>query len=436
MLLGFPILVGQLGNIVTGFADNIMVGHYSTEALAAASFVNNLFNTAILGCVGFTYGLTPLVGALFAEGNSLRIGGLTRLAMRINLVFTLLIMAVMTAVYFNLHHMGLPPELLPTVRPYFLLVLAGMIPVTVFNVMLQWSYAIGNTALPMWITLGGNVLNIAGNYLLIFGHGGFDAMGLTGAGISTLFSRLVCPAIILGVFFLARRNAGYNRGWREAAPRTGDSRLVWRTSCPVALQMMFETGAFSGAAVLVGWLGAVPLAAYQIIVVVGMLGFCVYYSIGSAIAVKVSQASATGPEPWRGMRHMAWAGYHIMLVFMVVASLVFWFFGADIMSIFTDDAAVLALASSLIFPLVLYQLGDATQVTFANALRGTAHVMPMLAIAFVSYIAVGLPSTYLLCFTAGLGLWGVVLSFSVSLFLAAALFLFFFLRATRRTVLN
>ncbi len=188
MLLGFPILVGQLGNIVTGFADNIMVGHYSTEALAAASFVNNLFNTAILGCVGFTYGLTPLVGALFAEGNSLRIGALTRLAMRINLVFTLLIMAVMTAVYFNLHHMGLPPELLPTVRPYFLLVLAGMIPVTVFNVMLQWSYAIGNTALPMWITLGGNVLNIAGNYLLIFGHGGFDAMGLTGAGISTLFS--------------------------------------------------------------------------------------------------------------------------------------------------------------------------------------------------------------------------------------------------------
>lgn len=100
------------------------------------------------------------------------------------------------------------------------------------------------------------------------------------------------------------------------------------------------------------------------------------------------------------------------------------------MGAFTDDPKVLALALSLITPLVLYQFGDATQVTFANALRGTARVKPMLWISFFSYVVLGLPVTYMFCFTAGWGVYGVVLSFSVSLLTAAALFLAFFLRAT------
>lgn len=101
------------------------------------------------------------------------------------------------------------------------------------------------------------------------------------------------------------------------------------------------------------------------------------------------------------------------------------------MHLFSDDTAVLALAGTVIIPLLLYQLGDATQIAFSNALRGTSKVMPMVWIAFVSYMMAGLPSTYLLAFTAGLGIYGLVLSFSVSLFLAAALFLYFFMRATR-----
>lgn len=117
---------------------------------------------------------------------------------------------------------------------------------------------------------------------------------------------------------------------------------------------------------------------------------------------------------------------------MLLSCSLFIFFGRPIMGIFTEDAAVRALAYTLIFPLVVYQLGDATQITFANALRGTSHVMPMLWCAFVSYVIVGLPSTYLLGFTVGWGLWGIILSFSFSLFMAAALYFYFFMRATRK----
>ena len=429
--LGLPILVGQLGMIVVGFADNIMVGHYSTAALASASFVNNLFNVAIFCCVGFTYGLTPLAGALFGKGDRRQIGALTRVAMWLNIAYTLLVTAIMTAIYFNLDRLGQPAELLPLIRPYFILYLIGMLPVAVFNVAAQWSYAINNTAMPMWIILGANCLNVAGNYALIYGNWGMPELGLFGAGLSTLAARIVCPLTILAALMAARKFRDYREGLLHTPSRKGDARLLWRTSLPVSLQMTFESGSFTAAAVMVGWLGAVPLAAFQVAVIVGMLGFCVYYSLGSAISVKVANAAGLGSR--EGMRHVAWAGYHIMLALMMCASLIFVFGGRHLMAFFSNDPEVIALAASLIFPLVLYQLGDATQITFANALRGTSHVMPMLWIAFFSYIVVGIPATYVCCFPAGLGTYGVILSFSVALFLAAALFLHSFRKTTRKT---
>ena len=385
--LGLPILVGQLGMIVTAFADNIMVGRYSTAALASSSFVNGVFNVVIFCCLGFTYGLTPLIGALYGQKRHRDIGALLRNGLFLNVLYSLVLTAALGVLYFYLDRLGQPEELLPLIRPYYLTALAGILPVCVFNVFAQWSYATTDTGTPMWIILGGNVFNIIGNYLLIFGH------------------------------FRAGRLSRTSLG------------RVWRTSLPVSMQMTFESGSFSFAAIMSGWLGAIPLAAFQIIVITGTLGFCVYYSVGAAISVVVANVAGSGDTAL--MRRAAWQGYHIMLVLMTCSSLIFALAGRTILGVFTDDPVVLAAAVALIFPLVLYQLGDATQITFANALRGTSHVMPMLWIAFVSYVVVGIPATYLLGFPAGMGLYGILLSFSVSLFLAGALFLVFFLRATR-----
>lgn len=427
--LAGPILAGQLGSIATGFADNIMVGRYSTEALASASFVNNLFNVAVLACVGFTMGITPLVAALYSRGESGRIGALMRSATAVNLVFAAVAILVMGGVYLSLDYMRQPPELLPLIRPYFLLTLAGLLPVTLFNVFEQWSFGINNTVAPMWVILGGNLLNILGNWLLIYGVGGCPELGLTGAGISTLVSRLAICLAMIWYFGASHAGRPYRHAFAAARSNRKDARTLTGTSLPVALQMCFETSAFGIGAVMVGELGAVPLAAYQIVLITGTLGFCIYYSVGAAMSVRV--ANAAGQDDRARMRHVAWTGYHIILAIMVLSCSVFIFGGRYIMGAFTDDSAVLTLALSLIFPLVLYQAGDATQITFANALRGTAKVMPMLWISFVSYLVIGLPVTYLLCFKAGLGVYGVMLSFTVSLLTAGLLFLTYFLRATR-----
>lgn len=442
--LGFPVLISQLGVIVVGFADNIMVGQYSTDALASASFVNNLFNLPLMAAMGFSFGLTPMVGALYTNGDERRIGRLLRAGALVNLLLGILLIALMSVIYILLPQLGQPENLLPTIRPYMVIHIVGLLPICVFNAFAQWSYGIRNTAMPMWIMLAGNLLNILGNYLLIYGYGGFPELGLTGAGLSTLAARTFCMTAIIILFLRSPKYTEYRNGFTiksTAAVSTkvetlGELRRnVTRMSWPVGLQMGFETAAFSGCAIFCGWLGEIELAAYQMIIVIGTLGFCIYYAMGTAIAVLVSNEagndSPDSPPAALRMRHKAEAGYAVVLTCALISSLFFGLGARHIMHLFTSDPAVLAMAVTLIFPLVLYQLGDATQITFANALRGSGNVRPMMWIALVSYILVGIPSSYILAFPLGMGLYGIVLSFSISLFLAGILFLIFFMRTTK-----
>ena len=430
--LGIPILISQLGMIVVAFADNIMVGRYSTEALASASFVNNVFNVAKFACLGFSYGLTPLIGALFTQKRDTTIGGMIKNGLLINIIFSLLVTTIMFILWLNIDRLGQPEELMPLIKPYYLIVMAGMLPIAIFNVFAQWLFAINRTKLPMWILLSANSLNILGNWLLIYGKCGFPELGLIGAGYSTLFARVLCPVVVMVIFFLYKDFRTYRDGFKASRINSMMIGQINRTSWPVSLQMTFESGSFTIAAVMAGWLGAISLASFQIIVITGTLGFCIYYSMGSAVSVLV--ANAAGLNDRIGMRRIAFAGYHIMLTLAAISSTLFIVFGHEFINAFTEDPEVIAATVVLIVPLVLYQMGDATQINFANALRGTSHVMPMIWIAFVSYVVIGIPATYLLAFTASMGTYGIILSFSVSLFIAAALFLYFFMRATKRYI--
>ena len=197
--LGLPIAVGQLGVIIMGFADTMMVGRYSTGALAASSFVNSVFNLVAFLLMGYSYGLTPLVGSLFGRGCKSQAGTTLGSAVVCNLLFALLLMAVMGWGYTQLHHMGQPAEIMPLVRPYYLAVLASVPFLALFNALRQFTDGITETRTAMWALLTGNGLNILGNWLLIYGIGPFPELGLLGAGLSTLCSRVVMAVVLLAV---------------------------------------------------------------------------------------------------------------------------------------------------------------------------------------------------------------------------------------------
>ena len=126
--LGLPIVIGQLGMIVLGFADTLMIGHHSTEDLAGASFVNNMFNLAIIFATGFSYGLTPIVGSLFGQGEQKAVGRTLKNALLVNGLIGIMLTLVMGALYLNIHRLGQPEELLPLMRPYYMGVFVSVIP--------------------------------------------------------------------------------------------------------------------------------------------------------------------------------------------------------------------------------------------------------------------------------------------------------------------
>lgn len=427
--LGWPILVGQLGVIVVGFADTLMVGRYNTDALAAASFVNNIFTLISLLIMGFSYGLTPLISAHYSRGEHAEAGVTFKNAIISNLLYTALLLIVMGIFYFFLDRMGQEEKLLPLMRPYYLIIWTSMLFVALFNIMKQFADGTLDTAKAMWILLSGNVINIVGNYMLIYGNLGAPELGLTGAGLSTWFARL-CMAVLFAVILLrSKRYLPFRAGFQNGKITTQEVKRISRLSLPVSLQMGMETGSFTFSAVMAGWISAVTLASYQIIVTIGTLGFLFYYSIGASLAIRVGGFTGLGDKV--SIRRAAFAGCHILLVWAAVASVLFFFFGQPLISLFSNDPDVIKTAVALILPLIMYQFADAMQICFANALRGMTDVVAMMWIAFVSYLIVGIPTGYFLGFVMGWGETGIFLAFSVGLFMAAVLFYKRFLRISK-----
>lgn len=424
--LGVPVLVTQVGIIVVSFADTMMVGAYGTLELGAASFVNNIFLVPIVAMIGFSNGMTPIIGALFGKSQLEDSGTALRAGLIFNIGMAALFTLIMGVVYRLLPWFGQPEELMPLIEPYYLIILTSVIPNTVFTCCQNSSNGMTDTVMPMWIMIGGNLLNILGNYLLIFGKFGFPEMGLIGAGISTAVSRYAMAAAILGCFGLRRRYAAMRRGGRRRPGRPVFSK-VWKTSYPIMILNGVECCLWALGAVVCGWFGTAQLASYQIANIVGQFGFMIYFSVGIAVSVRV--ANFTGQRDAAAVRGSAVAGTHLMMVLATLASLIFVFAGARLFRLFTADEAVIAAGLPLVLPLVIYQYFDALQVNFGGALRGTGFVKPLITVAVVSYIVVGIGSLFALAKGLIPGNVGVYYSFGITLLCAAVMLIYYFKKA-------
>ncbi len=430
--IGLPIVFGQLGMIILGFADTIMIGRHTAIELAAASLVNNIFTLAIIFGTGFAYGLTPIVGELFGKGDRESIGEMLKNSLLANTIMALFITAIMTVLYFNIDKMGQPEELMPHVKPYFLVTLASMIFVMLFNAFKQFAEGITDTKTPMWILFAGNAINIIGNYILIYGKCGAPELGLLGAGLSTLASRIAMLLAFIVIFAKARRYAPYRQGFLQSHLSMTQFRKLNSVGWPVAMQMGMESASFNLSAVMVGWLGSLQLAAHQIGITFATLSYMILYGVGAATAIRVSYFK--GMQETSNARRASFAGFHLVLVVIVAVS-IFYLLARNAMGgWFTDDREVSAMAATLVYVMILYQIGDGTQIVFANALRGISDVKPMMYIAFFAYFVISLPASYLLGFTFGLGLYGIWLAYPIGLTTAGVLFYLRFNKMTAKTL--
>ena len=337
----------------------------------------------------------------------------------------------MAILYCNLDKLGQPPELMPLIRPYYLTILASLVFVLLFNAFRQFADGIMDTRTSMWILLGGNLLNIAGNWLLIYGVGGFPELGLTGAGISTLFSRIVMLLVFAVLFFKLPRYRAYRDGFARATVNRTDFYRLNALGWPLALQMGMETASFSLTTIMVGWIGTIALAAHQVMLTISTLFFMMYYGMGAATAVQVSHFR--GQNRPTDVRRAAFTGFGLITVMAIISNTLFWQFRPHIGEWFTDNPDVILALGGLFLPMMLYQFGDSLQIAFANALRGILDVKIMMLYSFIAYFIISLSASYLFGFIMNGGLPGIWMAFPLGLTSAGIMFCLRFLYKTRKT---
>lgn len=411
--LGLPIMIGQLGMIILGFADTMMVGHHSTTELGAASFVNNIINLVIITATGFSYGLTPIVGGLFGREELPQAGRALRCALLANLMAGAIMMAALGILYFNVGNIGQPKELLPYIKPYYLVLLASIPFVMLFNAFKQFTDSITETRTSMWILLSGNLLNIIGNYVLIYGKAGMPEMGVVGAGVATLLSRVVMVALFLFVFLSRKKMRPYREGFFVLGWSRQLVRRLVSLGTPIALEMGMETASFSLSIIMVGWLGTIALASHQVMITISQFTFMVYYGLGAAVAVRTSYFN--GQDDRDNVRHTVVAGLQVMVALELLLSGIIFLLRNHIGGWFTDSAKVSSTVISLMVPFFIYQFGDGLQINYANALRGIADVKPLMVIAFIAFFVISLPVGYFCGFVLNFGLVGVWMAFPFGL---------------------
>lgn len=406
-------MIGQLGMIILGFADTMMVGHHSTTELGAASFVNNIINLVIITATGFSYGLTPIVGGLFGREELPQAGRALRCALLANLMAGAIMMAALGILYFNVGNIGQPKELLPYIKPYYLVLLASIPFVMLFNAFKQFTDSITETRTSMWILLSGNLLNIIGNYVLIYGKAGMPEMGVVGAGVATLLSRVVMVALFLFVFLSRKKMRPYREGFFVLGWSRQLVRRLVSLGTPIALEMGMETASFSLSIIMVGWLGTIALASHQVMITISQFTFMVYYGLGAAVAVRTSYFN--GQNDRTNVRHTVVAGLQVMVALELLLSGIIFLLRNHIGGWFTDSAEVSSTVISLMVPFFIYQFGDGLQINYANALRGIADVKPLMVIAFIAFFVISLPVGYFCGFVLNFGLVGVWMAFPFGL---------------------
>ena len=426
--LAFPVMITQAGQMIVQFADNIMVGHLGTSQFAGVGFANALFSMGLVFCTCFTQGVIPFIGQNFGRGEHKKVAQYFINGLVLDIIMCLVLMGSMLAAVPLMDHMGQDPQILGYAKEYYKIMVYSLAPFVIFYVIRALTEGVGNTKYTMYITVFCNALNIFLNWVLIFGHCGFEAMGVEGAAVATFISRMAMMAIGIAILLTGKLYKRYLADIKLSALNMKQFIQVARTSFPISLQGLVEVTTFSVAGIMVGWFGEVAMAAHQASQTFITFSFMVAQGVGVAATIRVSHQY--GEKRFADARKAGFAASHISLVLMAMAGITFVLFNDVIPYIFTKDEAVVEIAGHLLYVAAAFQLFDAVQLSALASLRALADVKWPLITSLVSYYLVGLPFAYVAGTIWNWGPVGVWTGLLLGLMLAAILFLYRFNKLT------
>ncbi|MCZ4243770.1 MATE family efflux transporter [Pedobacter punctiformis] len=429
--LALPIVGSQLGHTLVHMADSIIVGHFTdTEQLAAVSLVNSIFMLVLVIGLGISYGLTPLIAQENGRQNYTECGKLLSNSLIINLIVGIVLyILVHFGVLLIIDHLDQTPAVVKYAKPYLSLLAISIIPLLIFQTFKQFAEGLGFTKQAMFVSIWGNMLNVILGVIFVKGMFGIAPMGVKGVGLSTLIDRILM-AIVMTVYVLRSQNfKKYLVSFKATFFDKIRALKIIKIGMPVAMQYSFEISAFSGAAVLIGTIGAVEQAAHQIAISLAAMTYMIASGVASAATIKTG--NNFGKSNFVDLRKSAIASYHVILAFMTVTAIIFIFANQLLPFIITDDLAVIKIAAQLLIIAGFFQLFDGTQVVGLGVLRGLGDVNIPTFITFLAYWVIGIPVGYLLGIVFGLGVNGIWYGLTLGLLTASILLFLRFQNKTR-----
>jgi MATE family multidrug resistance protein len=422
LALAAPVVAAELGWVTMGIVDTIMVGRLGPEAIGAAGLAGNLFFTIAVFAMGLLLGLDPLVARAFGarrldECHRWLVDGIW-----LGLFASAPLVAVIFLTNASLSAWGLPPEVLALTRPYLGILAWTLPPLLLYAAFRRYLQAMNIVRPVMFALVAANIVNVIGNWILVFGHFGVPALGVRGSAYSTLFARVLMAAFLFAV--IVRHEAHVTPRLRDTPLHLDRARLrrLFSVGLPAAGQAVLEVGVFAAATALAGRVSANALAAHQIALNMAAFTFMVPLGIASAAAVRVGQAA--GRRDPAGASVAGWTAIAIGVLFMAAAASVFLAVPRALIHGFTDDAAVVELGVRLLFVAAVFQLFDGLQGVATGALRGLGDTRTAMLWNLGGHWCFGLPLGYLMCFYWGYGVAGLWWGLSAGLMICGIALLF------------
>jgi MATE family multidrug resistance protein len=422
LVLGVPLVGGHMAQMGIGLTDTIMVGWYGAEALATVTLANTLFFTLFLFGCGFAWAVMPMVASYAAEGDNRQVRRATRMGLWLSALFCVVMFPLLWWSEALLRALGQTPDIAAEAQVYLRVLAFGLLPALVTMTLKSYLAALEKTQVVFWVTVVALPYNALANYALIFGNFGFPELGLQGAAIASLSTHVVSMLVVVAyILAFVRTHSLFQRLWK---PDNEMFAQVFRLGVPIGLTSLSETGLFAASAIMMGWLGTIPLAAHGIALQLASMLFMLHLGLSNAATVRAG--NAFGRRDWP---HMARGGVVALALSACVAAITMVLFVAlpePLIAVFLDPedparADIIEMGITLLILAAVFQLVDGAQVVVLGLLRGVQDARVPMVYAAVSYFGIGLPAAYVLGFVLDWGATGIWIGLVLGLAGAAVL---------------
>ncbi|HMN48303.1 MAG TPA: MATE family efflux transporter [Ignavibacteriaceae bacterium] len=422
--LAYPVMISQLGIIMMGVVDSIMVGRLGPVPLAAASLGNSLVFIILIIGLGSSTVLSPLIAILIGGKRYPEAGVYFRQSLIVNVALAIIMIVIILFGAKFIRYLNQPPEVIEYAIIYMSIVALSALPLMIYQTYKHFIEGLSIMKPAMIIAILANIINIFANWILIFGKLGFPKLGLAGAAWATFASRVFMMIVIMIYVMRNQKFKQFDVTFHFKGINVPLIKKIVSLGLPSGFQSFFEVGAFSFAVVMIGWIGANELAAHQIAINLASISFMVVLGISQASSIRVG--NAMGEKQIASVRRAGFTGIFLGASMMFCAGVTFIVLNKFLPTLYIDDKAVIEIASRLIIIAALFQLSDGTQAVGIGILRGLTDIKGPTIITFLAYWVISLPIAYLLGFTFGLGVEGIWVGLLIGLTASAVMLTFRF----------